>query len=384
MTTRTTHLGAGGGPRVAIVGAGVIGMSAAWELSRAGCRVAVYDPRPGQGASHAAAGMLAPVSEAAYGEDEVLALGLDSLRRWPAFATELRVASCGVDVGLRTAGTLLVAHDRDDLADLARFAHFVARQGEHALRLTSRQARTLEPALSPSLSGAFLIESDHSVDNRAVCRALLAALDHAGVPVHRATVQPHLVDSRAVGVRLPGGDIDEADVVLVAAGAASSALTGVPPGVIPRVRPVKGQILRLHGSARVIHRTVRARVAGVPVYLVPRDGGELVVGATSEDVGTDQLVTAGGAHDLLRAALAVVPEVAELELSEWTARLRPATDDNAPLIGATAVPGLIVATGHYRGGVLMAPATAAAVRDLVCGAAHLPAPVPVPASRGAM
>jgi glycine oxidase len=369
---------------VAIVGAGVIGMSAAWELSRAGCRVALYDPRPGQGASHAAAGMLAPVSEAAYGEDEVLALGLDSLRRWPAFATELRVASRGVDVGLRTAGTLLVAHDRDDLADLARFADFVARQGEHALRLTSRQARTLEPALSPSLSGAFLIESDHSVDNRAVCRALLAALDHAGVPVHRATVQPHLIDSRAVGVRLPGGDIDEADVVLVAAGAASSALTGVPPGVIPRVRPVKGQILRLHGRARVIHRTVRARVAGVPVYLVPRDGGELVVGATSEDVGTDQLVTAGGVHDLLRAALAVVPEVAELELSECTARLRPAADDNAPLIGATAVPGLIVATGHYRGGVLMAPATAAAVRDLVCGAAHLPAPVPVSASRGAL
>lgn len=353
------------GPTVCVVGAGVIGLSIAWRLAESGCRVTLFDPSPGGGATHAAAGMLAPVSESGYGETEVLALGLESMRRWPEFAAHLEQVA-KQSVGLRRNGTLLVAHNANDACELRRFGELAMRQGLAIELLTGRAARALEPALSPRTVAGLEVRGDHSVDNRALTRALLAATARAGVVLHRSRALPVVRDGDVVAVtRVDDGSHHPCDVVVVAAGADSSHLLGIPPGTVPPVRPVKGQILRLRGAAGLVSRTVRARVAGEQVYLVPRAGGELVVGATTEDIGPDIRITAGGVYDLLRAATTVVPEVRELELAEACARLRPSSTDNLPLIGATSVSGLIVATAHYRGGVLMAPATAAAVTDLV-------------------
>jgi glycine oxidase len=366
------------GLRVAVIGGGVIGLSIAWTLAQDGCTVEVHDEEPGRGASHAAAGMLAPVSEAAYEEPELLTLGLASLQAWPGFAARLNHAS-GIDVGLRQQGSLLVGFDADDAIALARVADLLTRHDLAYHHLSSREARAMEPALSPRTRSALQVPGDYSVDNRQVVRALLAAAESAGVRFHRQRVGLVIVDGRAVGVRRveDGGSsagtatapatttVHEADIIVLAAGAGSAQVPGLPDCARPPVRPVKGQILRLGGAASLLERTVRATVHGEHVYLVPRSHGELVVGATSEEVGGDVTVTAGAVHQLLRTAITVVPEVAELELVETLARSRPGTPDNGPLIGPTALPGLLMATGHFRGGVLLAPATSDAIRRLV-------------------
>ncbi len=372
--------------RIAVIGGGVIGLSIAWTLAQDGCAVEVHDDLPGMGASHVAAGMLAPVSEVAYEEPELLAFGLASLQAWPEFAARLTQAS-GMDVELREEGSLLVGFDTDDAIALARVADLLTRHELTYHRLSSREARAVEPALSPRARTALHVPGDHSVDNRQVVQALLAAAERSGVRFHRQRVGLVTVDGRAVGVRridagaVGNGDpgqlntatapVHNADVVILAAGFGSAQVPGLPDCARPPVRPVKGQILRLGGAAGLLERTVRATVHGEHVYLVPRDNGELVVGATSEEVGADLTVTAGGVHRLLRTAIEVVPEVAELELVEALARCRPGTPDNGPLIGFTALPGLLVATGHFRGGVLLAPATGDAMLRLARG---LPAP----------
>lgn len=351
--------------RVCVVGGGVVGLSCAWWLARAGCAVEVVDPAPGAGASHAAAGMLAPVSEVVPVEDLVLRFGLASLAQWPDFASALESES-SVDIGLRSTGTLLVAHDRADAADLTRFATFLAGRGLRAEPLTGKETRVLEPALSPRIVSGLHVGGDLSVDNRAMVRALLVACQGTGVRLHRDHASLLVEDGQVCGVATSADRI-VADRVVVAAGYATEELlrtAGLDRGR-RLVRPVKGQILRLAGPPGLLQHTVRARVGGDHVYLVPRDGGEVVVGATSEDVGPDTRVTAEAVHWLLQGALAVVPGVAELELRDSVARLRPATPDNAPVIGATATTGLLLATGHFRGGVLMAPATAQAITAMV-------------------
>ena len=351
-------------PTVAVVGGGVIGLSAAWQLAESGCQVDLFDDQLGRGASHAAAGMLAPVSEAAYGEDDLLTVGLESARVWPDFAARLGHAS-GIDVGYRPAGSLLVGHDPQDAAALRRHAALLAGHGLAAEPLTSRATRALEPALSPRTTSGLLVPGDHSVENRSLLRALAVAAERAGAHLHPQRVAVQVQDGRAVGVRTTVGTRHVADTVVVAAGIASGEIPGLPRHAVPLVRPVKGQIIRLAGGAGLLTRTVRALVAGEPVYLVPRESGEIVVGATCEDVGLDGRVTAGATHALLRAAITVVPEVAELELVESIARFRPTTPDNMPLIGTSCIDGLLLATGHYRGGILLAPVTARAVVDLV-------------------
>jgi len=358
--------------RVAIIGGGVIGLSIAWALAQDGHTVQVHDDQPGLGASYAAAGMLAPVSEVMYEEPELLALGLASLQAWPEFAARLAQAS-GVDVGLREQGSLLVGFDTDDAVALARAGELLTRHALQNHQLSSREARALEPALSPRTRSALHIPGDHSVDNRQLVAALLVAVERAGVQLLRERVGLVTVDGRAIGVRRVDVDeanaatapVQQADLVVLAAGSASAHVPGIPGCARPPVRSVKGQSVRLAGAAGLLERTIRATVHGEHVYLVPRNHGELVIGATSEEVEADLTVTAGAVHHMLRRAIEVVPEVAELELVESLARFRPGTPDNGPIIGHSTLPGLLVATGHYRAGVLLAPATSDAIHRIV-------------------
>jgi len=352
---------------VLVAGGGIIGLAVAWQAARRGLSVRVVDDAPGTGSTHAAAGMLAPVTEVAYGEERLLALGRASLARYPSFVAELEQAS-GCAVGLRTAGTLLLGFDEDDLRAIDELHAFQRELGLDAERLTPRACRRREPGLSPRLRGGLHVPGDHSVDPRAFHAALLVAGQRAGVEVVPARAAELLVeDGRAAGVLLEDGSALRADTVVLALGARSGRLPGVPEGAVP-VRPVKGQILRLRGEP-VLEGTVRALVRGRAVYLVPYGADGLVVGATMEELGFDARVTAGAVLDLLRDAVEVAPGLTELELVETLTRFRPGTPDNAPLLGACALPGLVLATGHHRNGVLLTPVTADAIAELLAGGA---------------
>ncbi len=347
---------------VVIAGGGLIGLSVAWRSAQRGLSVTVVDDAPGSGASRAAAGMLAPVTEAAYGEEPLTRLGLASLHRYPGFVAELAQAG-GVEVDLHTGGTLAVGFDEDDVRALNAMHSFQQELGLEVERLTGRESRRREPSLTPRVRGGVHVPGDHSVDPRALHRALLAAAAAAGVDMVRSRIEAVRAQAgRATGLQLAGGVEVAGDAVVLALGAWSAGLPGVPP--LP-VRPVKGQILRLRGAAGLLAGTVRALVRGRQVYLVPYAGDGLVIGATVEDRGYDAAVTAGGVHDLLHDAIDVVPGVTELELVETLARWRPGTADNAPLLGPSALPGLVLATGHYRNGVLLTPVTGEAIAELL-------------------
>lgn len=349
-----------------VIGGGVIGLSVAWRAAQRGLQVTVADPAPGRGASRAAAGMLTPVGEAAHGEKDLLRLGLDSLARYPAFTAEL-IARTGKPTGFRETGTLQVGYDAGDLAVLAELRALQESMDVPVRQLSGPECRELEPMLDPAIRGGLLVTGDGSVDPRLLTTALLNAAGQAGVTLIEQPATEVITDGgRAVGVRLGGGGGGEilADWVVLAAGWSSAAIGGLPPGSAPQVRPVKGQILRLRdepagpGRRPLITRSVRGIVHGSSVYLVPREDGELVIGATQEELGTDTRVTAGAVWELLRDARTLLPGITELEFAEASTGLRPGTPDNAPILGPSALPGLVLATGHFRSGVLLAPVTA--------------------------
>jgi glycine oxidase len=355
----------GRGGDCAVLGGGLIGLAIAWRAALGGLSVHLADPEPGGGASTAAAGMLAPVTEAHYGEERLLELNLRSARRYPSFIEEL-TRGAKLPTGYDTRGTLAVAFDRDDRAVLAETAAYHRKLDLESTPLTGREARALEPMLAPGVQAGLLVERDHQVDNRLLHRALLDAATRAGVRIHRSRAALIVENGRTRGLRLESGETLTADQVVLAAGCRSSEIPGLPPDALPRVRPVRGQILRLAmGTPPLLTRTIRAMVRGRYVYLVPRGHGELVIGATSDELGFDTSVTSGGVYELLRDAHEVVPGITELPLVESRTGLRPGSPDNAPLLGPTALPGLIAATGHYRNGVLLTPITADAITALL-------------------
>ncbi|MEU3254035.1 glycine oxidase ThiO [Streptomyces sp. NPDC006997] len=353
---------------VLVIGGGVIGLVTAWRAAQRGLTTAVVDPEPGGGAAQVAAGMLAAVTELHYGEQTLLGLNLASARRYPDFAAEL-TGLTGHDLGYRRNGTLAVALDADDRAQL-RELHALQRQsGLESEWLSGRDCRRLEPMLAPGVRGGLRVDGDHQIDPRRLSAALVAACERAGVVFHRTWAERLTVArDRATGVLTRDGDALTAGQVVLAAGSLSGRLAGVPDAVLPPVRPVKGQVLRLTVPRRYapfLSRTVRAVVRGSHVYLVPRENGELVIGATSEELGWDTMVTAGGVYELLRDAHELVPGLTELPLTETRAGLRPASPDNAPLLGPTALDGLLLATGHYRNGVLLTPVTGDAMAHVL-------------------
>ncbi|WEO97943.1 glycine oxidase ThiO [Streptomyces sp. FXJ1.172] len=345
---------------VLVIGGGIIGLVTAWRAAQRGLATAVVDPEPGGGAAQVAAGMLAAVTELHYGEETLLTLNLESARRYPLFAAELTDLT-GHDLGYRRCGTLQVALDADDRAGLRELHALQRRCGLESEWLSGRECRRLEPMLSPVVRGGLRVDGDHQIDPRRLAAALVVACERAGVVFHRAWAKRlDVVRGRAAGVVLADGTELRAGQTVLAAGSLSGRLAGVPEALVPPVRPVKGQVLRLAvpgAYAPFLSRTVRAIVRGCHVYLVPRENGELVVGATSEELGWDTTVTAGGVYELLRDAHELVPGITELPLTETRAGLRPGSPDNAPLLGPSGLDGLLLATGHHRNGVLLTPVT---------------------------
>ncbi len=369
------------------VGGGVIGLSCAWRAAQRGARVAVLErAEPPPGATRVAAGMLAPVGELAFGEPELLRMTLESARLYPQFVAELESAS-GKTTGYAHQGALHIALDSDEAAQLRRVHDLQRSLGLEAEWLAPRRCRELEPGLTPSFNGGIHAPGEASVDPRALTAALLTALGTAVGGSHGAGAAPQMgsgVNSarvrtgtevvaglfdgeRLAGVRTAAGEELRADAVVFAGGAWSGRAGWLPEPARPPVRPVKGQTveLRSRDDASPCERIV----ASERVYLVPRADGRLIVGATVEEQGFDTAVTAGGVHELLREAYRLLPDIAEMELVDSMAGLRPGTPDNLPLIGPGAIEGLVLATGHYRNGILLAPLTADAVAAHLAGEA---------------
>src|SRR5688572_7255399 len=344
---------------VVVVGGGPIGLASAWRAAQRGLSTVVIDAGE-PGAWHVAAGMLAPVSEAEFGERALLELGLRSAAMFEAFCAELAEAT-GHDPGLRRSGTLVVARDADEAEALDRLIAFRESLGLDVERLRPSQARRVEPALAPTVRLALDVAGDHSIDPRRLVAALREAVElrHARVAALRTD------GGRVSGVELEDGSTVEAAAVVVAAGVHAGSLRGLPEEARVPVRPVKGQVLRLRDprGPGLVERVIR----GEQAYLVPRGDGRYVLGATMEERGWETVPTAGGVYELLRDMSEVVPGVLELEIEELLAGLRPATPDNLPAIGRGALEGLVWAAGHHRNGILLTPVTAELVAGVLAG-----------------
>ena len=381
---------------VAVIGAGVVGHGIAWEIQRSGRSVVLIDDAPGAGASWAAAGMLAPVSELHYQEEDLLDLMLDASSRWPGFAADV-AAAASAGTGYLSTPTLAVGVDAADRRALMDLRAVQQASGLVVEPLTVREARGREPLLSPAISCALDTPADHQVDPRKLIAALRLALAGAarenpelavggavdGFAVAERATGLLWKDGVVAGVRLGSGGTVLAQETVVANGLQAGSLDGLPRGLELPLRPVHGDILRLSVPQHLrplVTATVRGLVHGIPVYIVPREDGTVVIGASQREDALSDAVSAGSVYQLLRDAQALVPAVAELELLECTARARPGTPDNAPLLGRVAVspgsgepgdgnvPGLIIATGFFRHGVLLTPAAAAICAALLDGA----------------
>ncbi|PFG31715.1 glycine oxidase ThiO [Paramicrobacterium agarici] len=347
-----------------VVGAGIIGLATAWTLADRGWAVTIVDPRPGEGASYAAAGMLAPASEVVWGQSPLHPLMRASADQYPVFAERLAAAS-GHDLGYTQTETLVCAADVADMASLRELSALQRSLGETVELISGTSARTLEPALGPGVSAAVRIGGDHSIDPRRVTAALIALM--SGSIVRRHAVALVSDGRRTRGVALDNGQNIQADQVVICAGADTGSIEGMPD--VP-VRRVWGDVVRLSAPQRLqplVTRTIRALVRGRAVYLVPRTDGSLVLGATTRE---DELagISAGGVHQLLRDIEQVVPGVLECEITDVTARARPGSPDDLPLIGRVD-DGCVVSTGYFRHGILLAPLGARLTADLAAGEA---------------
>jgi glycine oxidase len=345
--------------KVVIVGAGIAGLSIGWRLRQAGVSVTIFErAQAGHGATWASAGMIAATAEHEEARSPEGELAYRARTMWPDFAREIETSS-GMKIGYNEGGSLMVAMTAQENA---RYAARAADDPELKV-LAAADARIMEPMLSESVAGALWASKEAHVDNRALAQALARSFVRAGgtLSVNEAVVSIESRDGRAVAARSTFG-LHEADAFVLAAGAWSGQIDGLPAAAVPAVRPMKGEMLALEpplGIALPVHV-----VWGNDVYLVPR-GGRLLVGATLEDAGFDTGVTDAAAAWLSGRALSVMPSLRQWRIADHWAGLRPGSPDGLPLLGPTAVSGLFVASGQYRNGILFAPAVAEILSGLV-------------------
>ncbi len=354
---------------IVIIGGGVIGLGIGWQLAKSGAAVTIFDRgEAGRAASWAAAGMLAPYAEVHTEEPELLQLGIESLSLYPQWVDELET-DAQMSIGYRVEGTLIVGLEPDDTHQLRHLYHAQQQFGLNVQWLNGRDAYEIEPALSPRVTSAIHCETDHQVDNRLMISALKIAFQKYGGELYEnRSVNKIVLKNRCVTAVQTEEGIKQCDIVILAAGCWSTQIDGIPDDILPPVRPVKGQMLALEMDEGIeistVIRTVRAKYP-TSVYLVPRSDGRLIVGATSEEMGYDERLTAGGMFELLRGAWEAVPGIYELPILESWAGLRPGSRDNAPILGKTPIDNLIYATGHYRNGILLTPITAYEISKLI-------------------
>lgn len=350
--------------RVTIVGGGIIGLSCAWRLARDGWRVTLLDGAPeAREASWAAAGMLAPHHEA-HGPGPLWRLGIDSLARWPGFVEDLGITPAAVDLHL--AGGLMPVLSDANAAEVVERQRFLSAHGISARWLDSAEMRRHEPAITGDCAGALLLPGGQ-VNPRLVCTRLQAAASEAGATIRYHTPVTGISavydsgDSGDSNVTLGDGEVIPGDEVILASGAWTPGLAALAGIELPG-EPVKGQMLRLRAPDGLLSRFVHCQHA----YLVPRAGLGLVVGATMVTAGFDKSDDPGAIERLAAGARRLVPALADAPIVEHWTGLRPRIAQGQPVI-ARVRPGLIIATGHFRNGVLLAPATAELVRCIAAG-----------------
>lgn len=371
---------------VVVIGGGVIGLSCAFLLGNQGASVTVVDPDLGKGSSWVAAGMLAPVTESHYGEPELIELLLAGANEWEGFTQELEAVS-DRQIGFESQGTLLVALDASDRLVVDELGKFHQTMGLESYRRSPSECRGLVKGLSPRVRGGLEVPRDFQVDNRRLLEALTIASKQIGVSFDKGRctqivgnrhnqgeeVFPveHSKKADQISVILADRRVLFGEKVLVSAGCASMDIEGFPDGSIPSVRPVKGHILRLRAAdvGFALERTVRALVRGRSCYLVPREDGTVVLGATSEEIGFDTRLQAGPVHSLLDDARTIYPGIDEMEILEISTGFRPGSLDNGPYVGWSQIERVAFATGHSRNGILLAPITARGIVDLFSGRA---------------
>ncbi len=358
------------GGDVVIIGAGLIGLAAAFELAGRGAEVRVFDrAQPGRGASWAGAGMLAPTSET-IADDALHDLCRQSLRLYPVFVDDVQAAS-GLNVRLQLGGVVQAVFSESEFAELRQRQAELRERGIESELLDRASTLTHEPALSGAVTGSLVVNREGQVDNRRLGRALVAACERRGVRVYgnAGAVEVECDARRVRGVSSQQGFV-AAGAVVNAAGAAAAQISGVPAAFVPTMRPVKGQMVAVE-----VPRDFVRRVLWVPgAYFVPRDDGRLLIGATSEDDASDERVTANGVHTLLHATLQAAPALRDFTVSEAWAGVRPGTADGKPYMGPTPLDGYFLATGHYRNGILLAPVTATLLADAIEGRGEACAP----------
>jgi glycine oxidase len=341
---------------IVVIGGGVVGLSIARALARrrAGRIALVERGRLGAEASHAAAGMLAPQSEA-DGADEFFELACAGRDLYPEFAAAL-TEETGIDIELETTGTLYLALTGEDEEEIARRYEWQRRAGLKVERLSANEARRLEPCISPEVRGALLFPLDVQVENRHLVAALSSSVEKQGVRLFTDTeVRSLSIErGRVCGVETSRGKID-APLVVVAAGAWTSFLTSRDKGSPHlRIEPVRGQMICFESRPRMARHVIYSPRG----YIVPRTDGRLLAGSTTERAGFEKAVTGSGLHQIISQALDIAPSVAGLTVTDAWAGLRPRSEDDWPVMGACGeVRGLFYATGHYRNGILLAPLT---------------------------
>jgi len=342
--------------KVTIIGGGVIGLSVGWQLARKGAEVEIFERDiAGRGAGWVAAGMLTPQAELGFEEIELFNLMRKSFELYPQFLDELKEDS-GLDVIMDRCGSLFAGFDRDDMTRLRRLYDFRERLNLPAKWLTGTEAKELEPMLSPKCTCGLWMEDDAQVENRDLLNALQIAFRKRGGHIHEIAnvISVKIENSKVTGIKVNDKNAEVTNLI-VAAGAWSKQIEGIPENLLPPVRPVKGQImsLRMEGDNKITHA-----VRGRDVYLVPKVDGRLIVGASSEEMGFDTNPTAGEIYRLLERAWETVPGIYEYPIEEIQVGLRPGSRDHEPIIGDSDIDGLYFATGHYRSGILLTPITA--------------------------